>query len=109
MDDKKDTLSEIIAYLNQRTGSHFRPSSDSAARNIGARLAEGRTLEDFRLVIDSKVSEWLGNPPWDAYLRPRTLFGTKFDGYLETARRKQKAAEDQTGSGFRSNAGELLD
>ena len=106
MDDKSAAIREVIAYLNDRTGSRFRPNSDGAIKHIGARLDEGRTLEDFRLVIDSKVIDWIGNPPWDTYLRPRTLFGTKFDGYLEAARKRRAAA---SGCGFRNSAGELIE
>jgi hypothetical protein len=39
------------------------------------------TVEDFKRVIDIKAAEWLGTEN-DQYLRPQTLFGTKFEGYL---------------------------
>ena len=99
-------IQAVIAYLNERTGSHFRAASDNARKHIGARIAEGRTLEEFRAVIEDRAAAWLDNPPWDTYLRPRTLFGTKFDGYLEQARRRQKRQVDRDG-GFR-DSGELL-
>ena len=38
-------------------------------------------LMTLRRFIDKKVSEWQ-NGDMAKYLRPETLFGTKFDGYL---------------------------
>jgi len=74
--------SAVIAYLNEKAGKHFSSKSDQAIRHIQARIAEGRTLDDFRRVIDVKVSEWRGDPKMDKFLRPETLFGTKMESYL---------------------------
>lgn len=71
---------EIIDYLNQRTGRKFRVT-DTYRKHMNARFKEGFTLEDFKIVIDKKCVEWMGTE-WEQYLRPHTLFGTKFDGYL---------------------------
>ena len=49
---------------------------------IHARLAEGYTQEDFRAVIDRKCADWLADARMVEYLRPETLFGTKFESYL---------------------------
>ena len=48
---------------------------------IKARINEGFTEDDFIKVIDNKVKEWI-NTDMEKYLRPETLFGTKFEGYL---------------------------
>lgn len=72
---------EIIDYLNEKTGKNFSSSSRNTRESIHARFAEGRTLEDFRKVIDKKVEEWKGSK-MEQYLRPITLFGTKFESYL---------------------------
>ena len=71
---------EVLEYLNERAGTNFR-AVDAHKRHIQARVHEGYTLEDFQIVIDKKCSEWL-NTEQQKYLRPETLFGTKFDGYL---------------------------
>lgn len=73
--------SEIIAYLNEKTGKHFR-NVDSTRKLIHARFAEGFTFDDFKRVIDNKCARWLHDPKMSEYLRPSTLFGTKFDAYL---------------------------
>lgn len=78
-------VSEIVAYLNEKTGSHFRPSAKETVKCISARLKEGYSVSDCKRVIDSRVKEWEGDKLMRQYLRPITLFGTKFEGYLNAA------------------------
>lgn len=72
---------EVIEYLNQKTGKKFKSGSKANQKHIKARFSEGFTLEDFKRVIDLKCEEWSGSQ-MDMYLRPETLFGSKFDSYL---------------------------
>lgn len=81
---------KIIDYLNEKTGKTYR-LVESNKQHIRARFNEGYTEEDFLKVIDNKVAEWLDHEWVDKkgnlvygknYLRPATLFGTKFDTYL---------------------------
>lgn len=71
----------IIDYLNEKSGMNYRSTGKATQGHINARLAEGFTVEDFYTVIDKKCSEWKGTD-FEKYLRPETLFGTKFDSYL---------------------------
>ena len=73
---------EIVDYLNAKAGTRYKASTASTRKLIKARLKEGFAIEDFKAVIDKKCSEWLGNSKMEQYLRPETLFGTKFEGYL---------------------------
>ena len=84
--------SKIIAYLNEKAGTHYRATSKATQRMIKARWHEGFKLEDFQKVIDIKTAEWLDNEDMCKYLRPETLFGTKFEGYLneKPAKSRQK-------------------
>ncbi|HFI0562761.1 TPA: conserved phage C-terminal domain-containing protein [Streptococcus suis] len=74
-------ITEVIDYLNQVAGTRFASSSQATQRHINARIKEGYTLEDFKYVIDVKVSEWKGTD-FAKYLRPTTLFGSKFENYV---------------------------
>lgn len=74
----------VIEYLNERSGKSYRYSGKATKRHIKARFEEGFSLEDFKRVIDWKVAEWLGTD-MEKYLRPETLFGTKFESYLQEA------------------------
>lgn len=75
-------VKEIVEYLNSAIGSHYKPSVEKTRTFIRARLREGFTVEDFKTVIDKKARAWLGNREMQKFLRPETLFGTKFEGYL---------------------------
>lgn len=73
---------EIINYLNQKTGTRYKVTSKVNQRLIKARFNEGYTLDDFKEVIDKKVHEWGSDEKMSKFLRPATLFGTKFESYL---------------------------
>lgn len=79
---KKIPYKEIIDYLNQKTNFHYRATSEKTRKNIKARFKEGFTEADFKYVIDKKCDEWLNDKKMFQYLRPSTLFGTKFEFYL---------------------------
>lgn len=73
--------SDVINYLNERTGKQYKSTTKKNQTVIRARIDEGFNLDDFKKVIDNKVTEWKGTD-MEKYLRPETLFGTKFEGYL---------------------------
>lgn len=70
-----------LAYLNHTVGKNYK-YLDKNLKPILARLKEGYTLEEFKHVIDVKTADWKNNPEFSKYLRPETLFGSKFDSYL---------------------------
>ena len=80
--------SEIVDHLNQRTGSSYKSSTKKTRELIKARFNEGFTLDDFKTVIDKKALEWMNDSTMNRYLRPETLFGTKFESYLNQPERK---------------------
>ena len=77
----------IIDYLNNKLNSKYKYSTKITKEKINARLNEGYTLDDFIAVIDKKCNEWLGTE-FERFLRPETLFGTKFESYLNQPNRK---------------------
>lgn len=103
--DKKKTLSsstvpvaEIIEYLNQKTGKHFTTKAAATKKKINARWNEGHGLDEFKKVIDVKSAEWLGQSEMVQYLRPETLFGTKFEAYLNEQPTGKPAAQQESKS-----------
>ena len=76
-----DTFKTIIEYLNIKAGTNYKASSKKTQTCIHARISEGFTIDDFKCVIDKKCMEWM-HTEYEKYLRPETLFGTKFEGYL---------------------------
>lgn len=73
---------EIITYLNEKTGRDYKPAAAKNKKPIHARWQEGYRLQDFKKVIDNKCFSWGNDPKMSQYLRPETIFGPKFDGYL---------------------------
>jgi len=71
----------VVDYLNTKAGTRYKHTSSKTQTCIHARLEEGFTLDDFKAVIDKKCADWIGTE-WEKFLRPETLFGTKFEGYL---------------------------
>ena len=80
-DTDSDICKNVIDYLNMLCGTNYRSSTPKTRKQIKARVGEGFSENDFYAVIDKKSKEWLGTD-MEKYLRPETLFGTKFEGYL---------------------------
>ncbi|WP_144459384.1 phage replisome organizer N-terminal domain-containing protein [Bacillus pumilus] len=90
----------IVDLLNKVTGKSFRHSSAATQRLIKARWNDGFRFEDFKTVILTKTNQWLKDDKMNKYLQPTTLFGTKFEGYLNEGAGVIKRAEHQiSGSG----------
>lgn len=81
INNKINIINNIVEYLNQKTNSNYKSSTKKTQDLIKARLNEGFSEEDFKKVIDLKCDEWSDNE-MSVYLRPETLFGNKFEGYL---------------------------
>lgn len=77
----KEKVSSIINYLNSKVGVMYKASNTKTINLVKARLKDGFTIEDFKTVIDKKVKVWKGTS-FEQYLTPFTLFGEKFEVYL---------------------------
>jgi uncharacterized phage protein (TIGR02220 family) len=87
--NNKEIYIAVCDCLNRYAKTNYKASSSATQRLINARVAEGFTVEDFETVIKKKCAEWKGSE-MEKYLRPETLFGTKFENYLNA---KQTTAE----------------
>lgn len=93
-EEDKEIYIKVIQHLNEKAGTRYKPSSSKTKTCIHARLAEGFSLDDFYTVIDQKCAEWIGTD-WEKFLRPETLFGTKFEGYLNSKGKVNGNGRDQ--------------
>lgn len=75
-------IDNIVKLLNEKTGKKLSPKAKSAKANITARLKEGYQVSDFKTVIENKCEDWLSDIKMVKFLNPDTLFGNKFDTYL---------------------------
>lgn len=78
-------IEQVIDYLNTKAGKKFKPTTGDARRYILARIREGFSVEDFKRVVDNMTAEWGRDDKMRTYLRPSTLFGPKFDSYLNNS------------------------
>lgn len=85
IDKEKIPYTDIIKYLNNKTSKSFKVTQKWKDL-IKARWNEGQRLDDFKKVIDVKTGQWINNQEMNKYLRPATLFGNKFDDYLNEYR-----------------------
>lgn len=85
-------ITEIVDYLNEKAHKNYRSNNKTTMRHINARLKEGRTLSDFKQVIDNRCATWLGTD-MEQYLRPETLFGSKFENYLNAPAPKLRGSD----------------
>jgi uncharacterized phage protein (TIGR02220 family) len=81
-DMSTDDIKDIVEYLNNKIGAHYNPNGKKMKELIKARTNEGYTVKDFKTVIDKKFKSWGNDPKMSLYLRPSTLFGTRFGEYL---------------------------
>ncbi|MBZ4406233.1 conserved phage C-terminal domain-containing protein [Clostridioides difficile] len=94
----KEIYKRIVDYLNKTADKSFKSTTKKTISLIDARLKEGFTEEEFYKVIDNKVLNWLDDDKMNAYLRPETLFGNKFESYLnETPKKSLKGNESVKG------------
>ena len=87
---------EIIDYLNQKAGKNFKHSAAGNKKVIKARWNEGYRLDDFEKVIEVKSAEWLNDSNMNQYLQPSTLFGNKFDQYLNQRKGNSNGAPQKS-------------
>ena len=75
-------IKQVIDYLNEKTNKNFRATTKKTQTLIKTLLKNKYTVEDIKKVIDIKVKQWGKDNKMKIYLRPETLFGSKFEAYL---------------------------
>jgi uncharacterized phage protein (TIGR02220 family) len=81
-----ETINEtitIIKDLNYICNTNYKPTTPKTRELIKARLKEGFTTDDFKIVHRKMTKLWGNDPEMVGYLRPQTLYGTKFESYLQ--------------------------
>ena len=72
-----------IDAFNAETGSDYRwGGGGKLALDLRRMFDAGRTVDDARAVVRRKRDEWRGSKRMASCIRPETLFGEKFESYL---------------------------
>jgi uncharacterized phage protein (TIGR02220 family) len=87
---ESEIIKKVIDNLNSVCGTKYKPATKATVRHITARIKEGFELEEFYHVISFKNDQWGSDAKMMEFLRPETLFGTKFESYLNAALRVDK-------------------
>lgn len=95
--DEPIPYQEIVEHLNNTCGKGYTHTGKSTRKLIRARWNDGFRLDDFKKVIDTKSRDWLKNKDMNKYLRPETLFGTKFETYLNEGPRSIRSSSNDIG------------
>lgn len=104
IDNNTESIKYIVDYLNSTIGTSYKASSKDTQKHISARLKEGYTVEDFKAVIDKQYAKWKGTE-YEQYLRPSTLFGTKFESYLNAKPTKPQDNPSGSDKGWNGTSG----
>lgn len=77
-----DVTEEIISDLNHQAGTSYRATGKKLRELVAARMAEGYTVADFLEVHRKQSIAWREDPKMAQFLRPITLYSSKFEAYL---------------------------
>jgi len=92
VENNKEIIKNVIDFLNQKTNKNYTVKSRKTISCINSRIKEGFNENDFLKVIEIKTNKWMGTS-MEEYLRPITLFGNKFDSYLNESNNKKVTNE----------------
>lgn len=79
--NKTIIIYRIINYLNSITSSEYKPILFADNEDLHKLIDAGYEFKDFKQVIEKKWNDWKGTK-YEMYVRPSTLFGEKFENYL---------------------------
>lgn len=77
----KEIYSNIIQHFNLKCDKSYKLDSDVFIDYVDKLIGKGFSEQDIISVIDQKSKDWM-NTKYAQYLRPSTLFGDKFEIYL---------------------------
>jgi len=80
----ENTTKRVLNFLNIILNSKYKDSKD-----LRLLIARKFTAEQIEVVIKKKYEEWW-NTDMEKYLRPSTLFGEKFEEYLNAESKEQR-------------------
>lgn len=85
----EQVIQETIDYLNMVANTNYSYNFPSTITSLNSLIELGYNYEDFKSVIDKKWNEWKGTK-FQEFVRPTTLFGEKFENYLNEQSRVRK-------------------
>lgn len=79
-------IGEALKVFTEVTGRACLIPSAEVSFDLTKIFDAGYSIDDVRLVCEQQQAEWGADPKRQKWLRPHTLFGEKFEGYLAAAK-----------------------
>lgn len=79
-------IGEALKVFTEVTGRACLIPSAEVSFDLTKIFDAGYSIGDVRLVCEQQQAEWGADPKRQKWLRPHTLFGEKFEGYLAAAK-----------------------
>jgi uncharacterized phage protein (TIGR02220 family) len=86
--DPSESVKEVIDYLNTKANTSFKATTKETIQFVTARQkVDGWGLEDFKLIIDFKVHDWINDDKMRQHICPSTLFrASNAEKYMQAAK-----------------------
>lgn len=79
-------IGEALRVFTEVTGRACLIPSAEVSFDLTKIFDAGYSIDDVRMVCEQQQAEWGADPKRQKWLRPHTLFGEKFEGYLAAAK-----------------------
>lgn len=79
-------IGEALRVFTEVTGRACLIPSAEVFFDLTKIFDAGYSIDDVRMVCEQQQAEWGADPKRQKWLRPHTLFGEKFEGYLAAAK-----------------------
>lgn len=79
-------IGEALEVFTEVTGRPCLIPSAEVSFDLTKIFDAGYSIDDVRMVCEQQQAEWGADPKRQKWLRPHTLFGEKFEGYLAAAK-----------------------
>lgn len=79
-------IGEALKVFTEVTGRACLIPSAEVSFDLTKIFDAGYSIDDVRMVCEQQQAEWGADPKRQKWLRPHTLFGEKFEGYLAAAK-----------------------
>lgn len=79
-------IGEALEVFTEVTGRACLIPSAEVSFDLTKIFDAGYSIDDVRMVCEQQQAEWGADPKRQKWLRPHTLFGEKFEGYLAAAK-----------------------
>ena len=84
------SIEKVVEHMNAKFKTNYKITN----KHVKSILKQGFTVEEMITVIDKKYADWF-NTDQEQYLRPSTLFGDKFEEYLNAKSKEQRLKSEK--------------